>query len=377
MNQQIPVSAYTSDVIFLLERQRIFLSMWQPVAMLVDLQHNNDFVVAEIGGKSIVVQNFNGEIGAFTNVCSHRFSAIQTLPKGNRPLQCPYHRWTFDKSGVPRTIPLREDFECLAGEDPEKLALERWHVECCGGIVFVCFKEPTSSLREFLGNTYDWLAAITTNLGEELASYESDIDANWKVIMQNTVEFHHVFSVHPETFKPMIELPINILDREAPAPHIRYLTRMNLDKGQTRMDALLEKYFVRPAPVPASGYEHLLVFPALTLGHTNGRAFSFFQYRPQAPARTRLSVRTWLPRLLRDNAVGKEIVATVGAGIAEFIQRLAHEDTKICVAAQRGLSTAPEGWKMRFSKGEFLVARFQSMYMDLMRSDAFAKDAAF
>lgn len=363
---QIPLDAYLDPAVLAAERRRLFLGAWQPVAMLSDLPARNDFVVVTVGGREVVIQNFGDSLGAFTNTCPHRLSAIQTAPRGRRPLQCPYHRWTFDATGRASTIPLREDYACLDDAGPDALALERWHLETCGGMVFVCHAPPATDLRGHLGDLYDWIADITSNLGYEIPGFEAVIAANWKVIMQNTVEFAHVFSVHPETFRPLVELPLAIDDRGAIAPHIRYLTAMKDDREFARIDSMLARHFAQPAPLPRPGYEHLLLFPCLTIGHTNGRAFSFFRYTPLAPDSTRLEVRTWLPRARVESDAIATFCRNMGEQIGGFIRQLSDEDTRICEAAQRGIASAPAGWRMRFANGEYLVRRFQHHYLDAM-----------
>lgn len=363
---QIPSAAYLDPAIFAEEQRHLFRGHWQPVAMLADLRSRNDFVVATVGGREVVIQNFGESLRAFTNTCPHRFSAIQTAARGNRVLQCPYHRWTFDSEGLPATIPLRDDFACLDGEPPGSRRLERWHLDICGEMVFVCQASPPAPLRDHLGNLYDWIAAVTRALGHEIEGFETTIAANWKVIMQNTVEFAHVFSVHPETFRPLVDLPLRVMDREATAPHIRYLTAMKASRDFARIDTMLARHFEAPAPVTESGYEHVLAFPALTIGHTNGRAFSFFQYTPLAADRTRLAVRTWLPRAKAPSEATDAFCATLGSQIAGFIRQLSDEDSRICEAVQRGIAGAPEDWRMCFSDGEYLVRRFQSHYLEQM-----------
>jgi len=371
---QIPISYYLDPAVLERENAAIFQRNWQPVALLADLPARNDFIVTRIGGRELVIQNFGDRISAFTNTCSHRFSALQTETRGNRPLQCPYHRWTFNHAGIPSTIPQLEDFSCLADAPRESLALEKWQLEVCGNLIFVRLASAGSSLREHLGNLYAWLENVTTQLGHEIEPFEAEIDANWKVVMQNTVEFGHVFSVHPETFRPLVELPLRVIDRQAPAPHIRYVTLMKPDKTQARIDAMLARHFLQPVPVSDNGYEHLLVFPCLTVGHTNGRAFSFFRYEPDGPGRTRLSVRTWLPRARVASAALNEFCASTGAEIGAFIRRLADEDTRICEAAHRGIANAPAGWKMHFADGEYLVARLHQHYLNVMGEAFSASD---
>lgn len=243
---QIPPAAYLDPAIFAEEQRRLFRGQWQPVAMLSDLGSRNDFVVASVGGREVVIQNFGGSLGAFTNACPHRFSAIQTAPRGNRVLQCPYHRWTFDSEGLPSTIPLRDDYACLDAEAPGERRLERWHLEVCGQMVFVCQASAPVPLRDHLGNLYEWIAAVTDALGHEIEGFETVIAANWKVIMQNTVEFGHVFSVHPETFRPLVDLPLRVMDRDASAPHIRYLTAMKASREFARIDTMLARHFEAP-----------------------------------------------------------------------------------------------------------------------------------
>lgn len=362
----IPIDAYVSPEVFSLEIAEIFFSQWQPVAMLSDLVEKNDFIVVSVGGREVVVQNFGDGLSAFTNVCSHRFSAIQTIKCGNRPLQCPYHRWTFDKSGYPSVIPLREDFSCLDGVDLAMLALERWSLEVCGGLVFVCLRRPKQDLRSYLGNLYAWVESVTGSLGHEMESFDVVVKANWKILMQNAVEFQHVYSVHPETFKPMIEFPINITDLSATHPHIRYLTAGKKYKEFFRLDNFFKKYFFRPINQNSLGYECVMLFPCLTIGHVSNHSFSFFQYVPLSPGETRLNVRTWMPKELVSGSSIENFKNNIIEKTEIFIRKLSEEDRIICEAVYRGIKSSSKERHMYFSDGEFLVERFNKIYMEIM-----------
>jgi phenylpropionate dioxygenase-like ring-hydroxylating dioxygenase large terminal subunit len=102
---------YHNQEVFEKEKSQIFHNNWIFVAFGNDLLNHNDFVTKTIGGIPIVIQNFNGNIKAFMNVCSHRFSTIQNEEKGNRALFCPYHGWSFDKEGMPNGIPKKPLFK--------------------------------------------------------------------------------------------------------------------------------------------------------------------------------------------------------------------------------------------------------------------------
>ena len=54
-----------------------------------------------------MVQNFQGELRAFDNVCLHRGAELQWETEGVRPLTCRYHGWGYDAGGEP-AIPFPE-----------------------------------------------------------------------------------------------------------------------------------------------------------------------------------------------------------------------------------------------------------------------------
>src|SRR5687768_6801823 len=99
--------------------------------------NDKDWFTTHVSARSIVVQNFEGELRAFANVCSHRFSAIRREPSGNGILQCPYHGWIYNKDGIPYSIPRKPRFDDMTDERRCELALDRYDLELCGTLVFI------------------------------------------------------------------------------------------------------------------------------------------------------------------------------------------------------------------------------------------------
>ena len=126
MKGLIPSSYYHDETVLRIENERLFGRTWHFAGFAFDLADDNDYVSLEIAGKSIVVQNFEGKLGAFLNVCSHRFSEIRCEPKGNGPLRCPYHGWTYNAEGVPVGIPSRPRFDDLS-EDGQFVEIDLRH----------------------------------------------------------------------------------------------------------------------------------------------------------------------------------------------------------------------------------------------------------
>ncbi|TWB38570.1 Rieske 2Fe-2S domain-containing protein [Nitrospirillum pindoramense] len=92
---------------------------------------------AEGGAVPVVVQNFQGVLKAFRNVCSHRFALIHDQPCGRGLLRCPYHGWVYDADGVPIGIPFDDSDFQLDTEARRRLALTPVGLAVSGGTVWV------------------------------------------------------------------------------------------------------------------------------------------------------------------------------------------------------------------------------------------------
>ncbi len=357
----IPIEYYFDDKIFVIENEKIFQSNWQPLCFKGDLPNNNDFAIFRVGGVEVVIQNFQGLIKAFSNVCPHRFSCLQSGRMGNRVLQCPYHRLQFNHFGESINKPLGEDYPYT------QLKLYEWHIDVCGQLVFVSFNKPSKSLKEYLGACFVYIENITNSIGEEIFVEEQLIEANWKLVIQNTIEFDHAFSVHPKTFAELVQKPLEILDLEAPSPLIHYRTRCKNLSREERFTQKIFKQFCNTtyfSDYPC--YEHFYLFPLLTVGHCNGPV-SFFRYTPISPSQTLLQIRVWSPKAVVENEDYAKLTLKLFPSIVDFIKKLSLEDKEICEAVFRGVMSAPKDMKMIFSKGDFLIEKFQESYLSFMK----------
>jgi phenylpropionate dioxygenase-like ring-hydroxylating dioxygenase large terminal subunit len=133
----IPADHYIRDDIFPREMKNIFEPSWLCIGFTEDLKNHNDFITIQIGERGIVVQNFHGELRAFRNVCSHRHSRIQTQNCGNRPLQCPYHGWTYNIQGIPTGIPKNAEAFGLDQASINSFLIIFLRKEICGIVVAI------------------------------------------------------------------------------------------------------------------------------------------------------------------------------------------------------------------------------------------------
>lgn len=203
MEQTLHRDFYFSPEIFAQERERIFCREWVCAGREEELLHPGDYLVLEVGGESVlVVRTLEGALAAHYNVCRHRGSRLVAVPTGSlgRSIRCPYHAWTYNLDGSLRTAPYLDE---EAGFTKSDLGLHPVGVQSWGGFFFLNLTPAEASSRR-----YD----LPTQLGpipERLQRYPLaqlrsarrlvyEVQANWKVLLENYNECYHCGPVHPE-----------------------------------------------------------------------------------------------------------------------------------------------------------------------------------
>lgn len=327
-----PISAsnYFDDAVFEAEHERLFHRQWQFIAVADELAGHNDFVCRRIGRFSVVVQNFDGELRAFLNVCSHRFAEIRQSECGNGPLRCLYHGWTYNSEGVPTGIPSRPYFKDLKEKIPG-LHLRRFALATCGKFIFVRLAEEGPSLEEHLAGAAEGLRLVSSGLDVRIDRTEWRIRANWKAVIENTLEAYHVGFVHPTTFKP---LGLSGLDFRFHGPHSAYLGVI-ADEDDRRVQQF-RKHFAGREFQP-NGYFHQLVFPNFLTSTSHGLVSSVQYHHAISPDET-LMISYLFHKAPDDPARMKPAMMEVLYEAArKFNVTTLEEDRVVCELVQRGL----------------------------------------
>jgi len=180
-----------------LEISKLFAPAWMMVGALAEAPNDGDFFTRELLGTPIIVRNFKGEIHTFLNVCPHRHCLLTHAESGHsEEFTCQYHGWEFMKTGKTGRIPDAQSFKPLTG-GPE--CLRKFRTEVRGPLIFVSLNDEPPDLA-------DQLHALTSVCDEFPASrwrqadrWSYEFNANWKVVVENTIESYHVATVHPKT----------------------------------------------------------------------------------------------------------------------------------------------------------------------------------
>jgi phenylpropionate dioxygenase-like ring-hydroxylating dioxygenase large terminal subunit len=254
----------------------LFLGGWQFAALTSELARNRDYVCVDHAGLALVVQNHKGSLKAFQNICTHRFNRIQPDDRGNRPLTCGYHGWTFDETGFPSGLPKREQYLTGAAGERERLCLKSYELDVCGKFIFVRASSAGPGLREFLGPFWDVLEQVSPHLGAEIQAKTVPHAANWKLLVENVLECYHCATVHRETFVPLGigKLPINevvtALDHSS-----SHFPRVEEEREHLRLRYLAH---LKDRGMVHNSFYHIHIFPNLFI--SSGEGLSFMSVTP-------------------------------------------------------------------------------------------------
>jgi len=203
----LPGRYFTDPAIYAREQERLFGRMWVCVGRADAITEAGAYLLAGVGGESvIVVRGRDGAVRAFLNVCRHRGARLRTEPCGTLPgaIRCRYHAWSYGLDGRLIGAPNLARDERL---DREALGLVAVGCQVWEGLVWVNL-DPAAAAEPVAAQVEP---AIVARLGEKgtwdrygvggLAvgrSISYQIDANWKLIVENFMECYHCGPVHPE-----------------------------------------------------------------------------------------------------------------------------------------------------------------------------------
>lgn len=200
-----PGRYYYDPAIFQEEQEHIFGKMWFYVGRADALSSPGSYRVVTVASESIIVaRDKEGQLHAFFNVCRHRGARLCNQESGQLKgsIQCKYHAWTYALDGrligAPNVMS-DEQFDRLAyGLLP--VALRVWE-----GLIFLNLADNPQPFEEQLNDPkvlqfgdispYDRYQIGRLKLGKSI-TYE--VQANWKLIIENTLECYHCGPMHPE-----------------------------------------------------------------------------------------------------------------------------------------------------------------------------------
>jgi p-cumate 2,3-dioxygenase alpha subunit len=205
-------SAMTSAQVHLDEIERIFGRSWLYVGHESEIPQPGDFVRRPITGRPVfmVRGSKSGHINVFHNSCTHRGAMVCRQESGNaKVFSCFYHAWSFDTEGELKGVPDRAAY--AGGLDFTALGLKRVpRVESYRGFVFASFDPDIVDLPTYLADAKEYIDLVVDGCGGSVeitkGTNEYSFDANWKLLVENSIDGYHAQSTHDTYFKYLISI---------------------------------------------------------------------------------------------------------------------------------------------------------------------------
>lgn len=187
---------YTDARVWEADREAIFARQWHLAGHTSELPEPGDYLLFDLLNDSVIVTRDNhGTLRAFANVCRHRGARLCTAQRGHvRGFTCPYHAWRYDLNGA--LVAARQLRETDA--DAAELGLAPVAIEVFCGLIYVSLAadpQDFTALHSDLAPLVAPLGLAHTRVAHR-ACYE--VEANWKLVLENYNECYHCANAHPE-----------------------------------------------------------------------------------------------------------------------------------------------------------------------------------
>ncbi|ESE41175.1 aromatic ring-hydroxylating oxygenase subunit alpha [Shewanella decolorationis] len=327
-----PVYYYATNT-FEQEKFAVFENNWIFVGFRDELSKNNDFITITIGNTPILVQNFNGELSALLNICSHRKAKLQQEKKGNRSLICPYHCWSYKSNGALAGVPQNKTDFGLNETTKKHLSLKKFALERCGELLFVRVSQTGPSLSEFLGPYFSILETISTDFNDHIQEGIYSWKTNWKLACETVLEVYHVAGTHPDTFAKFARAECEI----------HYFNGHST--GNTPLQEATHKWWngarkhlkINPHD-KFDEYNHFFIYPNLAIGLTNGSLMSLQTYEPVDSVTTLLNFRLRMINPPSEIKSSEALKAAVCMNFTKFNHTILEEDRIVAESCQSNMT---------------------------------------
>jgi phenylpropionate dioxygenase-like ring-hydroxylating dioxygenase large terminal subunit len=209
---------FVSEDVYKREMKAIFAKTWLYVGHASELKKPGDFVTRTIVGRPILFcRDDKGNVLALINSCRHRGAVVCRERSGNaagRGYFCFYHGWTYGPDGSLTGVP---------GQDAYS---GKWHkgelgmarvprFESYRDFYFLNFDAGAEPLSDYLGATKEYIDLVVDQSPSgkmEIISgiQEYDVKANWKMLVENSVDDYHLLATHSTWMNYMRNSGVNM-----------------------------------------------------------------------------------------------------------------------------------------------------------------------
>lgn len=197
-----PPEFYTSKDFYDSEIARIFLKEWLCVGRADEIERPGDFFTVRLFDEPLIIARDDAnQIQALSSVCLHRGMEIVEGHGNRKSFQCQYHGWTYSLEGKLIGAPEMDQTKEF-NRGAQRLSCIK--VEVWEGFIYVNFDRDAEPLNLKLAPLTEYLKNWGLSRMKETKIVVYECNFNWKLMVENYMEFYHVTTLHagPHDFMP-------------------------------------------------------------------------------------------------------------------------------------------------------------------------------
>jgi carnitine monooxygenase subunit len=328
----MPKELYSDPAHFGVERHRIFRRSWHFLGHESEAPANGDYFTAQLLDQNILIsRGRDGTLRAFHNVCQHRGHEL-LFGKGRAPvIVCPYHAWSYHTDGMLKSA---GNLQVNANIDAKAICLSKVKIESVAGFLFANLDNDAPAIHLIAPDFEAQIMASVPNADELvlLGTSQGLVDANWKVMIENSLECHHCETLH-KSFCQSVDMKVYRTESDEQIQH-HCGAMFEIDSNGDRIEG---------------DYLYWHIWPLTEFSvRTHSPVFSVYVNIPLSAEQTLVIQKTYVSADINDQERQRILHDYVDHNVTDL------EDVAIVESVHRGLKS--DG----FSGGHFAVSTRES-----------------
>jgi choline monooxygenase len=325
----MPPTAYTAREWYERECETIFLREWLMAVRAEEIPEPGDYLRLDmIGEPVLLVRGSDRVIRAMSASCRHRGAEVVSGRGNCRAFTCPYHGWSYGLDGALIGVRGMEEAENFLQSD---FGLVPIRCESWGGFVFINFDPASRPLLECMGSLPERFKAYPLGDMRTTRTWIRQVDANWKVWVENSRENLHTPIAHRESLQRMKRPPNSTIYHTTGVSGVYQVTSGVISGGLQVPDAHFP--FFDGLSEEDRSHTHLIVFYPHFLLNLLPDHMAYHQLFPEGPERTTVVSGKCFPR----SAIAQPDFERAVRDYYEPAEIFLPEDWAVCEVLQRGM----------------------------------------
>ena len=196
--RHMPGYIYTSEEIYRLEKDKIFMKDWLCIARVEEVEKPGDYLTFTVMDEPLIIARAtDGTVNAYRNSCAHRGLVVAKGSANAKGFTCAYHGWSYDLTGQLVGAPFMDDVENF---DLSTCRLAELQCDVWAGWVFVSFNPDAPPLGEHTAPFAEEFGVLQMGSCRTGVKQVWDLACNWKIMDENNHDLYHIQATQADTF---------------------------------------------------------------------------------------------------------------------------------------------------------------------------------